>query len=141
MVKLDHSKDIIKEFIVNSTQRFSTENEHPNSIGIYCCPWSGWITTNFNLNRSLSDTENNCPDFEFVEYDYLELQEWQNEYEKDNPVFKYDNQVKYHNHDLEDEHFNRIIFEYLKHIILEVKDKFKSDLLLQMLDSEIAEIL
>ena len=141
MVKLDNSKDMIKEFIVKSTQRFSIENEHPNSIGIYCCPWSGWITTNFNINRSLSQTENNCPDFEFVEYDYLELQEWQNEYEKDKPTFKLDNELKYHNHNLGDELFNRMIFEYLKPVVLELKDKFKSDLLLQMLDSEIAEIL
>lgn len=141
MVKLDNSKDMIKEFIVKSTQRFLTENEHPNSIGIYCCPWSGWITTNFNISRSLSETENIYPDFEFVEYDYLEIQEWQNEYEKDKPTFKLDNELRYHNHDLGDEHFNRIIFEYLKPVVSELKDKFKSDLLLQLLDSEIAEIL
>lgn len=141
MVKLDNSKDMVKEFIVNSTQRFSTENEHPNSIGIYCCPWSGWITTNFNINRSLPETENNCPDFEFVEYDYLELQEWQNEYERENPAFKSNGEIKYHNHDLGDEHFNRLIFEFLKPILSEIKQKFESDLLIQMLDSELAEVL
>ena len=37
------------------------ENKRPNSIGIYCSPWSGWLTTNFNISKNIAETENNCP--------------------------------------------------------------------------------
>lgn len=139
MVDLSLKIPEIKEFLETSIHRFQLENQMPNSIGIYSCPRAGWITTNFNIKRSLSDTENNCPDFEFVEFDFFELPEWEEEYEKDAPEFKLNNEIKYHDHDLGDEHFNELIFNFLKPIAIELKENYKTALLLQMLDSALSE--
>jgi hypothetical protein len=62
-INLDNDIKIIEDFIQNSIEKFKIENGNPNSIGIYCCPWAGWLTTNFNLDKTLKETENNCPDF------------------------------------------------------------------------------
>ncbi len=56
---------------------------------------------NFNQNKFLKDTEYNCPDFDYVEFDYLELSDWPFEYEKEQPEFILNNEVKIHNHILE----------------------------------------
>ena len=79
MVILDNYLSEIESFVLNSIQKFTSENQQPSSIGIYCCPWAGWLTTNFNISTTLEETENNCPDFEFVEFGLLELDKWQEE--------------------------------------------------------------
>ncbi len=141
MVDLNKKTEEIKAFLNSSIIRFQAENEEPNSIGIYCCPWSGWISINFNVNKKLPDTENNCSDFDFVEFDLMEISEWENEYETDNPEFKLNDSIKTHNHDLGDENLNQFIFEYLKPIVTELKGNSNSDFLLQMLDSNLAEVI
>ena len=107
-------------------------------MGIYCCPRMGWLTTNFNLTN---DNTDNCPDLEYVEFDIIEFEDWQNEYEKDSPKFVLQERTVEHNHDLGDEHMNRIIFEYLKPIAREIGDEFNIRILLQMLDSEQIELM
>jgi len=139
MIDLNENTENIKKFLSTSINRFQSENEKPNSIGIYCCPWSGWITTNFNVNTKLTETENNCPDFDYVEYDFMEIPEWQEEYENDKPEFKVNGSIINHNHDLGDENINELIFEYLKPIVSELKNNYNSDFLLQMLDSRMVE--
>ena len=141
MIDLDENKKGITEFINNSISRFQTEYGLPTSIGIYCCPWSGWITTNFNIKTKLTETENNCPDFDFVEYDYMEIPEWEDEYESENPEFKTSGLVKRVNHYLGDEVFNKIIFDYLKPIVAEIKEQKDSIFLIQMLDSNFEIVL
>ena len=141
MIDLDENKKGITEFINNSISRFQTEYGLPTSIGIYCCPWSGWITTNFNIKTKLTETENNCPDFDFVEYDYMEIPEWEDEYESENPEFKTSGLVKRVNLDLGDEVFNKIIFDYLKPIVAEIKEQKDSIFLIQMLDSNFEIVL
>lgn len=141
MIDLDENKKGITEFINNSISRFQTEYGLPTSIGIYCCPWSGWITTNFNIKTKLTETENNCPDFDFVEYDYMEMPEWEDEYESENPEFKTSGLVKRVNHDLGDEVFNKIIFDYLKSIVAEIKEQKDLIFLIQMLDSNFEIVL
>ncbi|MEP2689234.1 MULTISPECIES: hypothetical protein [Maribacter] len=141
MIDLDENKKGITEFINNSISRFQTEYGLPTSIGIYCCPWSGWITTNFNIKTKLTETENNCPDFDFVEYDYMEIPEWEDEYESENPEFKTSGLVKRVNHDLGDEVFNKIIFDYLKPIVAEIKEQKDLIFLIQMLDSNFEIVL
>lgn len=138
MVDLNQYTQDIKGFIDSSINKFRTEHQVPNSIGIYCCPWAGWLTTNFNINKSLLESDNNCPDFEFVEFDFFDLSEWQNEYEKDNPAFKLNNETTYLNRDLGDEQLNQLIYNYLKPIVLELKENLNSRVILQMLDSNIA---
>lgn len=141
MIDLNKNTQRIKDFLNTSINRFQEENEQPNSIGVYCCPWAGWLTSNFNINRSIAETENNCPDFEFVDFDFLELAKWQDEYETDNPEYKLDGSVIRHNHDLGDESLNEFVFEYLKPIAVELKKKYDFDFLLQMLDSNKAEMI
>ncbi|MCK8521468.1 hypothetical protein M0D21_07810 [Aquimarina sp. D1M17] len=141
MIDLNKNTDEIKEFLSSSINRFIKENQIPKAIGIYCCPWSGWITTNFNITKKVEETSNNCPDFEFVEFDFLELAEWESEYEKDNPEFKLNGEIQYYNDDLGDESLNEFIFEYLKPIVYELTKNYDSDFLLQMLDSTKAEII
>ena len=139
MVDLNKNASEIKKFLNTSIERFQTENDEPNSIGIYACPWAGWISINFNVNKTLTETENNCPDFEYVQFDFLEIPELQEEYETDNPEFGINDSIKTHNHELGDENFNQLIFEYLKPIVKEIKENFESDFLLQMLDSNLVE--
>lgn len=140
MVNLDENITEIKEFIQNSIEKFQIEKGNPNSIGIYCCPWAGWLTTNFNIDKTLKETENNCPDFQFVEFDLLELETWQEEYENDTPEFSINGRIIEYNHYLGDEKLNEIIFGYLKPIVRRIKEKNNSDFLLQMLDSNLAEV-
>ena len=141
MVDLNKKTKDIKEFFNSSINRFQEENRRPSAIGIYCCPWSGWITINFNITKKIVDTENNCPDFEFVEFDFMELAEWKSEYETDNPKYKLDGLTIQHNHDLGDENLNELIFDYLKPIVIELKNNYDSDFLLQMLDSGKVEVI
>ncbi len=89
MIELDKYSNFIENFIQDSIGRFKSDNKgEPKSIGIYCCPWAGWLTTNFNIHKTLNETNNNCPDFEFVEFDFLELDGWQEEYESENPTYR-----------------------------------------------------
>ena len=140
MINIDKDIKKIEESIQDSIEKFKIENGNPNSIGIYCCPWAGWLTTNFNLGKTLNETENNCPDFQFVEFDFLELPEWQEEYENDNPEFEINGQTIQHNHDSGDEKLNELIFSYLTPIVKELKDKNNSTFLLQMLDSNFVQV-
>lgn len=135
MINIDKNTKQIEEFIQNSIDKFRIANGNPNSIGIYCCPWAGWLTTNFNIDKTLNETQNNCPDFQFVEFDFLELPEWQEEYEKDHPEFEIHGQTIHYNHDFGDEKFNELIFSYLTPLVTELKNKNNSTFLLQMLDS------
>jgi hypothetical protein len=139
MINLNRNTKQIEEFIQNSIEKFQSENGIPTSIGIYCCPWAGWLTTNFNLDKKLNETEYNCPDFQFVEFDLLELSEWQEEYENEMPKFEIGGQTIEHNHDFSDEKLNELIFNYLKPIIKRLKEKENSVFLFQMLDSSFAE--
>lgn len=140
MINIDKNIKQIEEFIQNSIEKFKMENGNPNSIGIYCCPWAGWLTTNFNLEKTLDETQNNCPDFQFVEFDFLELPEWQEEYENTNPQFEINGQKIEHDHDFGDEKLNDIIFNYLKPIVRDLKNQNDSIFLLQMLDSSFVQV-
>ncbi|RYX82638.1 hypothetical protein EON73_04205 [bacterium] len=141
MVILDDYLSQIDNFILTSIEKFTSENKPPSSIGIYCCPWAGWLTTNFNTSKTLEETENNCPDFEFVEFDFLELGKWQEEYEKDLPTFKISETVTNHNHNLGDEKLNELVFKFLETIATKIKLKFQQEILLQMLDSNCIKVL
>lgn len=140
MINIDKNIKQIEKFIQNSIEKFKMENGNPNSIGIYCCPWAGWLTTNFNLEKTLDETQNNCPDFQFVEFDFLELPEWQEEYENTNPQFEINGQKIEHDHDFGDEKLNEIIFSYLKPIVRDLKNQNNSIFLLQMLDSSFVQV-
>lgn len=140
MVNLDTHTATIEEFVQTSIDKFKTDNETPSSIGVYCCPWAGWLTTNFNIDKTLADTDNNCPDFEFVEFDILELEGWQEEYESENPTYDLSGVITKHQPDDGDEKLNELIFNFLKPIIAKLKANNKGDFLLQMLDSNCVSV-
>jgi hypothetical protein len=141
MVVLDDYKSKIDEFIVEAVQKFKTLHGSPNSVGIYCCPWSGWLTINFNLKKTLQETDNNCPDFEFVEFDVLDFPKWQDEYETNDPKYQTGKTVIEFNHEDGDEKLNKIFFSYLLPIVTETKTKVESKILLQFLDSNCLKVL
>jgi hypothetical protein len=136
MIDLEEYNGVIESFIRDSTERFMADyKKQLTSIGIYCCPWAGWLTTNFNVNKTLAETNNNCPDFEFVEFDFLELNGWQEEYERESPAYKINQQVIHHRHDSGDEKLNELVFKFIEPLAAKLKKSYGSDILLQMLDS------
>lgn len=135
MIDIDRYRAPIKQFITTSILKFTSTHKEPTSIGIYCCPWAGWLTTNYNIEKTLEETQDNCPDFEFVAFDHMELHDWQDEYENDFPVFIISGKNIEHNHDLGDEKLNELFFSFLEPIIIDLKLKFKTPFFLQMLDS------
>jgi hypothetical protein len=141
MLELEPYKIQITEFITDSINRFIAENGPPSSIGIYCCPWAGWLTINFNKSKTLTQTKNNCPDFEFVEFDLLDFPEWQEEYELESPTYKIDAQVIVHQHDLGDAKLNELFFHFLEPLAAKIKQQRKEDILLQMLDSNFVKVI
>ena len=141
MINLDDNVKDIEKFIQNSIEKFCVKKGIPTSIGIYCCPSSGWISTNFNLTKTLLETENNCADFQYVEFDFFELSTWEEEYENKILVFKIEDNIIEHNHDNGDENLNEIIFNFLIPIIKNLKKDRDSIYLLQMLDSEYVKVL
>lgn len=139
MVNFNDSSELIENFIQSSINKFILEEGTPTSVGVYCCPWSGWITTHFNINRTLEETDNNCPDFEFVEYDIIDVYDWVNEYEKENPVFLMNGNKIFFQHESTDK-FNGLVFSFLLPIVKKIKDKNDMLFLLQMLDSEFVQV-
>jgi hypothetical protein len=136
MVRLENDIEIITNFILDSIEKFKNHNGEFTSLGIYCCPTYNWITTCFNIDRSLEDAFYNCPDFEFVEFTLLELERWEREYEMKTPAFKFENSLFIANAGMGDEALNQFIFEFLSSVITSIKSEVKKEILLQMLDSE-----
>jgi len=69
----------IEKFVIEGANKFRLEHGEPYFMGLYSCPSIGWISLNFNTNENFSVL--NCPDFEYVEYDLIEFEEWISEYE------------------------------------------------------------
>ncbi|ENI5462346.1 hypothetical protein ABZG89_002390 [Flavobacterium psychrophilum] len=136
MTNLNTILNRIESEIENSIFKFIEENGKPKTLGIYCCPWAGWLTTNFNL----SEDEQNCPDFEFVEFDFIELPELEEEYQNDKTEFKIgENLTTVDFEELGDEAINEFIFNVLKPIAIKVKNNKNMQVVLQMLDSQFVE--
>lgn len=136
MVVLEDEKQVIVNFIISSIDVFKSQKDRFNSIGIYCCPWAGWISSSFNIDKSIADTLHNCPDFDVVEFDFLELKHWEEEYERETPTYIFEGKTINLNYELGDEVLNALFFKFLSTIALEIKNAVKEELLLQMLDSK-----
>jgi hypothetical protein len=135
MLNVDNYSKQIEDFIATSIMKFTAENGVPVSTGIYCCPWAGWMTTNFNLVKTAGKVDYNCPDYEFVEFDFLDLAPWREEYETDSPAYKISGTVIIHRHELGDEKINEPVFSFLEQIVVKIKQSHQQEILLQMLDS------
>ena len=67
-----------------------------------------------NSRDGVSKAPENCPDFEYAEYDQLSFDEWQQEYESEVPEVKVSSwRTLTHNHNKGDEAFNRPFFKFL----------------------------
>jgi len=140
MIILEDEQDLITNFITDSIEDFKTQKGKFNSVGIYCCSWAGWLSLSFNIVNTISDTSFNCPDFEIVEFNLLELGKWSKEYEKEAPTYIFEGKTTVFNFDLGDEAINEVFFKFLSSIILNLKNDIQVDVLLQMLDSEFFKV-
>lgn len=141
MKNLNEDIPLIERFASNTIEKFIEAHGMPSSIGFYCCPWCSWLTINFNLDSTLGKANFNCPDFQFLDFGILDFPEWEEEYNKEYPIFMVDNIEIMCNHYLGDENLNELIFNFLQPIVSRLKDKYKASFLLQLLDSGLATVL
>ncbi|MGD1895290.1 MAG: hypothetical protein ACFB15_32445 [Cyclobacteriaceae bacterium] len=140
MVDLEEYRSEIEHFLIDGISKFRREVGEPNLIGVYCCPWSGWISLNFNVKKKLSETKENCPDFEYVEFNMIDFESWADEYESEQPVWRYRNSIYQDNLDEGDAGLNRLFFIFMKELIQKMNTGGAAPIiLLQLLDSEFTE--
>ena len=74
MIRLKDYKKRISESLDTALQRFAAEHpkERPTTSALYCCPWSGWVSLCINTGDTDQDHRDNCPDFDYCEYDLME---------------------------------------------------------------------
>lgn len=141
MVELKNDSDKIKQFIIAGLEKFTKDVSTPTAMGVYCCPWSGWISLNFNITHSFKQEDYSCPDFEFVEFDLMNFDNWQEEYESFESIWIDDNSKTYHGHLGDgDEALNAFFFPFLKNLIVNLNKEIKlPSTILQFLDSNFHE--
>ena len=90
MVTLEKFKAKVIAFLDEALPRFASKHprEKPTTVALYSSPGNGWISLCLNTGDTPTTNEQNCPDFKFVEFDLLELPEWQEEYESEKPKIK-----------------------------------------------------
>lgn len=90
MITLDDFKPKIIKFLDKGLARFAKKHskEIPTAIGLYSCPWSGWVAVCINTGDTPDQYEANCPDFKFVNFYMLDFSEWEEEYNSETPKIK-----------------------------------------------------
>lgn len=138
MLELKNDINNIQQFIIAGLEKFTSEVNGPSVMGVYCCPWSGWISLNFNISRSLNGEDYNCLDFEFVEFDIIEFNNWQEEYDSFEGVWVDENSKIYNfNLDDGDEGLNGFFYRFLKDLLINLNKEYKlPSTVLQFLDSK-----
>jgi hypothetical protein len=125
--------------------------EHPTirvtAIALYCCPWTGTLSLCLNDTDTATEHEENCPDFEYVGYEEISFDEWQQEYLSKTPKVKLSALHTYeHDHDGDggDEAFNEPFFKFLVDLAQEYfkpgRSKIRATWIgVQMLDSRLVK--
>ena len=142
MINLKENKKPLEEFISDNILKFKQENGTPKTIGIYSHPVYGWVSINFNKTKTLEETETNCPDFEFPEFDLIEFPEWEEKYfDESETVIKMENgETITLDEEGGDEDFKKPIFNFLKSTLTNITpNNQESEFFVQMLDSELEE--
>jgi len=118
MIALQDYKPKITGMLDVELPRFAAE--HPTvritAIGLYCCPGTGLLSLCLNNTDTATSHEDNCPDFEYVGYEEMSFDEWQEEYESDEPRVKISAlRIYKHDHDGDggDEAYNEPFFTFL----------------------------
>lgn len=156
MIDLNNYKTTIINFWKESIDKFVELNPDTevSAISLYCCPWAGWITINFDTVERLPLKKRkkyyiNSPGFEYSAFKDLMVDEWQQEYEENLfVIIKTDsNNIKLLKVE-DDEVYNQIFFQFLVTILKELdQNNFLSNLKpqnnfmigVQMLDSKYQE--
>lgn len=137
MIDLKQNIAPIQNFILKEITKFKIEHGTPKSIGIYSCPNYGWVSLNFNVNKTVTETFNNCPDFDYVEFSFIEFESWEEEYEKENPIIiNHLGDKEKLSYLLGDEAFKKPFFEMLVFAVSKIETKISPiEILIQILDS------
>lgn len=119
MIDLREHSGRIVAWLAAELVRFRLEHADVPSphVALYCCPWSGWISLCLDPEAQL---EQNCPDFEFVEFALYEAPEWAAQYEEDDTLTIVDADGNKHLVELAsdgDEGLNHIFFEFLRSLL------------------------
>jgi hypothetical protein len=146
MVALQDYKPKITAMLDEALPRFAAE--HPaiviTAIALYCCPWTGTLSLCLNSADTATKHEDNCPDFQYVGYEQMRFDEWQEEYESDEPEIKLSPLRTYkHGHDDGDEAFNEQFFKFLVDLAHDYfnsgRSRFRATWIgVQMLDSDLS---
>ena len=142
MINLKDNFSTIETFISKNISKFKQENGTPKTIGIYSHPVYGWVSINFNKTKTLEETESNCPDFEFVEFDLIEFSDWEVKYfdESDTLILTEKGETITLDDEDGDEGFNEPVFNLLKSALVNIiPNNPHSEFFVQMLDSEFEE--
>jgi hypothetical protein len=141
MINLKSDFEVIQAFILDGVSHFINEKGQPESIGVYSSPNNGWVSLNFNLDSSIEATGYNCPDFEFVEYSFLEFGSWEREYHSDTIEIITVSGSKYVLPEIfEDEAFKKPFFDAFVESVKQISPQLKpSELLVQILDSRLVQ--
>lgn len=135
---IDLRRDVaqIEGFLRKGINRFRLEYEPPKAIGIYSSPKYGWISLNFNIEQTIEEVDYNCPDFEYVEFEFFEQPDWESEYiKKTSRIIDY-NGIEMRLDDFNDEEYQRPFFELFKVVVKNNIEEFKpTPILIQVLDS------
>ena len=170
MINFGDVRKPVQELIESSLTSFASEKPDVTwcTFALYACPWSGWITTNFDTEAKSAQIvaefsangpdwydedewgrfSNNCPDFEFSEWRSLDLPDWQTEYEAADPIHVRELGGKDHFIGSENEAINGLVFRFLRTVFSDQLSSMKRGLLfpkarprfgVQLLDSQFSE--
>jgi hypothetical protein len=170
MLNFEDTRGPAQALIESSLVSFAAEKSDVTwcTFALYACPWSGWISTNFdteaNSARIIAEFgghgpgwygedeggrfNSNCPDFAFREWRLLELPQWQVEYEEAEPIHVRDLSGQDHVIGSENEAINGLTFYFLRAVLSDHLGSMQGSPLfpkaphrfgVQLLDSRFAE--
>lgn len=145
MIELQAARQPVQDLIAESLSSFAQVQPDVvwSNFALYACPWSGWISTCFDTeSRSVEHVAefakngpdwygedewgrfgNNCPDFQFVEWRLLALDQWHDEYETAEPIHVRDLDGRDHFIGNANEEINGLVFAFLRSVLLEEMEK------------------
>lgn len=140
MIDFEADRQFVKELIESSLGSFAAERPGVawSTFALYACPWAGWITACFDSEANSAQTvaaieangpdwygedewgrfNNNCPNFQFVEWRLLSLPHWQGECEAAEPIHVRDLSGQDHFIGSENEAINGLVFAFLRKVLL-----------------------
>lgn len=115
MIDLDNHRSPLLKFVNHSISEFSRLHHEirVTCVALYCCPWAGWVSINFDTNRE----SYNCPDFSFCAFKIYDVQQWQDECAKNELLLRLNGEIIHINDEEDDETLNNIVFRFLVNVM------------------------